>query len=70
MRSVADSLREQTRRHMLALPPGARIQRALALGDDDVKAMCDAKGITVDAARAVMARSRRLGRRPSSANAD
>ncbi len=55
MRSVADELREETRRRTAALSPAARIRLALELGDDDVTSLSHAQG-------------RRLGRRPSRAH--
>ena len=70
MQSVADSLRDDTRRKTLALPPEERIQRALALGDADIAAMCEARDVTTAEARVIIARSRRQGRRLSRANAD
>jgi hypothetical protein len=69
MRSVADSLREDTRRGTKAMPADARVQLALSLGDADVFALAAARGIGVDQARTVIARSRSLGRQPSCADA-
>jgi len=70
MRSVADQLRDETRRRNAALPPEARVALALALGDDDARALAAARGISTAEARAQIARSRRLGRQPSCADAD
>jgi hypothetical protein len=65
MRSVADSLREDTRRRLADLSPAARLDLALELGEADVAALCEARGISPEAARALIVRSRRAGRRPS-----
>jgi hypothetical protein len=65
MRSVVDELREETRRQIADLSPVARIDLALALGDADLARLCDARQISVEAARAIIARSRRAGRRLS-----
>lgn len=65
MRSVADDLREETRRRIADLPPAARIELALALGDADLASLRDARQISVEAARALIARHRRAGRRRS-----
>jgi hypothetical protein len=70
MRSVADELRDEARRRDAALSPEARIELALRLGDDDARALAVARGISVAAARAEIARSRRLGRQPSCADRD
>lgn len=65
MRSVVDELREETRRRVERLSPTARIDLALELGDADVAALGDARGISAEAARTIIAGSRRAGRRPS-----
>lgn len=70
MRSVADSLRDETRRQTSTLTPEARIARAHALGDADVQALCEARGLTPAEAKATIARTRRLGRRPSRTHGD
>jgi len=70
MQSVADSLRDDTRRQTLALPPEERVERALALGDADVAAICEARDVTTAEARAIIAGSRRHGRRQSRVHAD
>lgn len=69
MRSVADDLREDTRRRMQRLSAVERVRIALELGDADAAALAAARRITVAEARAVIARSRSIGRRPSCANA-
>jgi len=68
MRSVADALRDDSRRQTAALSPEARVARALALGDADVEALCESRGVGAAEARAIIARARRLGRRPSRAH--
>jgi hypothetical protein len=68
MRSVADTLRDATRRQTADLPPEARVALALALGDADVNALCESRGISVAEAKAVIALSRQVGRRPSQAH--
>jgi hypothetical protein len=68
MRSVADSLRDDMRRRMTGLTPEARTTLAFELGDADVARLCDAKGITSDEAKVLIARSRQVGRQPSVAN--
>jgi hypothetical protein len=65
MRSVADDLRDESRRRLAELSPAARIALALALGDEDLAALCEARQISAGAARAILARSRRAGRQPS-----
>jgi hypothetical protein len=68
MRSIADSLRDDMRRRMAALTPEARTALAFELGDADVARLCDAKGITPEEAKVIIARSRQVGRQPSVAN--
>jgi len=70
MRSVADSLRDETRRQTRGLSPEARLDRSLALGDEDVQALCDSRGVSAAEARAIIVRNRRAGRRPSRAHGD
>lgn len=70
MRSVADTLRDDTRRQTAALSPEARVARALALGDADVAALGESRGISAPEAKAMIARARRLGRRPSRLHGD
>ena len=70
MRSVADALRDETRRKTKALSPEARIRLALELGDADAVALSNARGVSLSEARVAIARSRRLGRRPSTIHGD
>ena len=62
MRSVADTLREASRRRVARLTPIERVRLALALGDADVALMCVAQRISEDEARRRIARSRQAGR--------
>jgi hypothetical protein len=70
MRSVADQLRDETRRKILALSPADRMRTAFRLGDDDVDRLVRAQRISVDEAHAIIRRQRSVGRRPSVANDD
>ena len=70
MRSVADGLRDETRRQTATLAPAARVRLALELGDADLAALCKARGLSLKEAKAIVAKSRRVGRRPSRANDD
>ena len=70
MRSVADTLRENTRRQTAKLSPEARVRLALELGDADLAVLCETRGLTIAEAREHIARSRRLGRRTSRAHGD
>ena len=65
MRSVADTLRQMSRESALKLTPAERVDQAFRLGDEDLKTFADAKGITLDDARAQVIRLRSAGRRPS-----
>jgi hypothetical protein len=70
MRSVADELREETRRELSHMTPAARLELSFSLGDADVAAVMAARGLSERDARALIARSRRAGRRPSCLDAD
>jgi hypothetical protein len=65
MRSVADDSREATRRADAALTPEQRVERALALGDDDLAAYASAHSLASTSARRALVRRRRTGRQPS-----
>jgi hypothetical protein len=67
MRSVADKLRKATRDSTKQLSVDERIEQAFRLGDDDLKAYADARGISLTLARNEIAQRRRAGRRPSGA---
>ena len=65
MRSVADDLRDATRRADLRLTPAQRVERALVLGDEDLAAYAAAQMLGSDRARRILAHRRRAGRRTS-----
>jgi hypothetical protein len=65
MRSVADALRARTITQVLALPPRARIELALSLGDDDLELFVRASGLDRASALARLRAGRRHGRTPS-----
>jgi hypothetical protein len=65
MRSVADESRTATRRADAALTPEQRVERALALGDDDLAAYASAHSLASTWARRALTRRRRVGRQPS-----
>ena len=67
-RSVADSLRAETRDRFAALPPAERVELALALGDDDVAMLMAAQGLNRSQAIDRIRRSRQEGRHASGAN--
>jgi hypothetical protein len=62
MRSVADTLRDDTRRRVLEMRPSERLELALRLGDDDVALLCASRGLTAADARLAIERSRQFGR--------
>jgi hypothetical protein len=70
MSSIAAALRDETRRRTLALSAAERIDRALALGDDDARLFAVMRGIDLATARRQLARGRHAGRHPSGAAAD
>ncbi len=70
MRSAADQLRQDTRRRLATRSPWDRVTLALELGDADLAALVEARGVAPEAARAAFARSRRAGRRPSRSHDD
>jgi hypothetical protein len=65
MRSVADDLRRQTLAHVLTLSLPARIDLALALGDDDLELFVRSSGLDRDEARRRLMAQRQIGRAPS-----
>jgi hypothetical protein len=68
--SVADDLRRRAVRQVLELPVAARVDLALALGDDDLDLFARASGLDRgEALRRIRARRAR-GRVPSAAAAD
>lgn len=70
MPSVNDEFRRESRRREAALSPEARVRLALELGDADVAALSEARGISPTESRALIARRRRTGRRPSACHDD
>ena len=68
MPSVADDLRARSLTAAAALGPLARLQRALVLGDADVRILAAARGLSESDARRLLARGRATGRQPSVAN--
>jgi hypothetical protein len=65
MKSVADALRDETRRRVSALTVTERIELALALGARDVELYAATCGIDREEARRRLRAARRLARRPS-----
>jgi len=65
MKSVADALREATRRRLSALTAAERIELALALGAQDVELYAATAGLDRDEARRRLRAARRLGRASS-----
>jgi hypothetical protein len=68
MRSVADDLRLESRRALASLSALDRIALALRLGDDGVALYRMVHGVGEASARASLARSLNVGRRPSRSN--
>lgn len=68
MPSVADELRRRTRDQVLALPPEARIELALTLGDADLEMFERSSSLARDEARRQLRARRSRGRTPSVAN--
>jgi hypothetical protein len=62
MRSVADDLREESKRVDSARTPGDRLRLALALGDADCRLAAAYRGVTATEARRGFARARQHGR--------
>lgn len=69
MKSVVDDLRAETRRAVRELPIAARIELALALGDDDLALFMRTSGLRREPALRTLQRQRARGRRPSVAAA-
>lgn len=65
MKSVADVLRDETRRRISALTATERIELALALGARDVELYAATCGLDREEARRRLRAGRRLGRIPS-----
>jgi len=62
---VAEALRQEQMREVLAMTPDERVALIVALRDRGIEAMMAARGIDRDAAIEEIKRSRRLGRRYS-----
>ena len=58
MRSVADGLRDDTRRRDIARTPAERVDQALSLGDADCQLAAAYRGISLPEARRLLARGR------------
>lgn len=67
MRSVADDLREDSRRRLALMTPDERLRIALALGDGDIALLQAGQSLTFEEARTRISRSRQTGRVPSRA---
>ena len=65
MRSVADNLRDDTRRRDLAKTPAERVDQALRLGDADCELAAASRGLLLTEARRLLARGRQHRRTPS-----
>ncbi len=59
---MADQSRDATRREDASLTPEQRVERALALGDDDLIAYASAHDLASTWARRALVRRRRTGR--------
>jgi hypothetical protein len=70
MSVIADALRAESRQRTLALSVAQRIDRALALGDDDAELFAAVRHLDLATARRELARTRHLGRQPSCAAPD
>ena len=69
MKSVVDNLRAETRRAVRDLPLAARIELALALGDDDLALFMRTSGLSRERALEMLQLQRARGRRHSVAAA-
>ena len=66
---VADEVRQEELREVLALSPEERMRLALELGTRDLRVYAEAAGISLEEARRRVDATRAAGRRPSVANA-
>jgi hypothetical protein len=62
---VAEELRQEQMREVLAMTPDERVELAFALGERDLEFFMAANGLTRDEALKQIERSRQLGRRYS-----
>jgi hypothetical protein len=67
MRSVADRLREDSRRRLAEMTPEERLRLAFALGEADLALLQAAQALSAMEARERIARGRQVGRVPSCA---
>jgi hypothetical protein len=65
MTSVADQLRNESRRRVLEMSPAARLELALQLGDEDAMLFATANGVSQADSRLILTRRRQAGRQPS-----
>lgn len=70
MRSVADELRQRDRETVRALSGQERIELALKLGDEDITAFCEARGVDRATGIQLLQRRRQAGRTPSKCISD
>ena len=63
--AVAEALRDETRRQVLALSPAERVALAHRLGDEDASRYASFHGVLLDEARRRLRAARRAGRRAS-----
>lgn len=62
---VAEELRQEQMREVLAMTPDERVDLAFALGERDLEFFMAASGLSREAALAEIERSRQIGRRYS-----
>jgi hypothetical protein len=67
MRSVADELRDRSRREVEQMSPAERVALALRLGERDLDLFSRAQGLTREEARRQLRAQRQKGRTPSTA---
>ncbi len=65
MRSVADELKQQQQRELMAMTPAARIEMAIALSNEGLDFFAATHGISLEEARRRIRKQRRAGRTPS-----
>lgn len=65
MGSVADALREDTRRQLERLTPRQRLELAFALAEEDLRMFVRASGRSPADARRAFERAKQRGREPS-----
>jgi hypothetical protein len=65
MGSVLDDLRREDLAEHARMTPDERIALSERLGDEALDALMEARGVDLEGALLIIARSRRAGRRPS-----